>query len=235
MRTPPRTTPPPVRASRRQILGGGAATAAVLVTGSLATGGPAAATPAVPVPLDATLFVQVEPVGARVTTVVVEYSRPIVLRHGTAIDPAAFEVVATLAGNGPTSVAPRTVTRAYTAGEAGPSARPRPGRFLVLKLDIADANSAYAYSSGDRAYPLDGAYQITQTGPIAAGRGHAPVSTASAQAAALWRQAVRGGGDHLFTTYPAGTTPVSGHHSWIPTYSNPVVLDWLFSQRRSHR
>jgi len=33
----------------------------------------------------------------------------------------------------------------------------------------------------------------------------------------------------LFTTDLAGTTPVNPHWSWVPTYSNDVMLDWLFS------
>jgi len=38
------------------------------------------------------------------------------------------------------------------------------------------------------------------------------------------------GSQHIFTTIEAGTTPVFNHLSWIPTYSNEVILDWLFAQ-----
>ncbi|ALV41451.1 hypothetical protein AU252_10065 [Pseudarthrobacter sulfonivorans] len=38
------------------------------------------------------------------------------------------------------------------------------------------------------------------------------------------------GSQHLFTTFPAGTTPVFNHFSWVPTYTNDVMLDWLFEQ-----
>lgn len=44
--------------------------------------------------------------------------------------------------------------------------------------------------------------------------------------------AERAGSTHLFTTFAAGTTPRDPHHSWVPVYSNPAVLEWLFSQRR---
>lgn len=37
---------------------------------------------------------------------------------------------------------------------------------------------------------------------------------------------------HIFTTFDAGTTPRDPHHSWAPTYNNPVILDWLFAQAR---
>ena len=38
------------------------------------------------------------------------------------------------------------------------------------------------------------------------------------------------GSDHLFTTFSAGTTPLFDHGSWIPTYTNDVMIDWLFAQ-----
>jgi predicted peptidase len=42
-------------------------------------------------------------------------------------------------------------------------------------------------------------------------------------------------GSHtLFTTFTAGTTPFNPHFSWVPTYSNDVILDWLFDQSRAH-
>jgi hypothetical protein len=34
---------------------------------------------------------------------------------------------------------------------------------------------------------------------------------------------------HIFTTLPAGTTPLFDHGSWIPAYTNDVILDWLFA------
>lgn len=36
------------------------------------------------------------------------------------------------------------------------------------------------------------------------------------------------GSQHIFTTFPVGTTPLFNHGSWIPTYTNEVMLDWLF-------
>jgi predicted peptidase len=44
-------------------------------------------------------------------------------------------------------------------------------------------------------------------------------------------RAARSGSRHIFTTFPAGTTPVFSHGSWIPIYPNDVIIDWLFQQR----
>jgi predicted peptidase len=63
--------------------------------------------------------------------------------------------------------------------------------------------------------------------------GNLPERTAEAEARRLWRMAERNDSHILFTTYLAGTTPVNPHWSWVPTYSNDVMLDWLFSQRRT--
>jgi predicted peptidase len=56
---------------------------------------------------------------------------------------------------------------------------------------------------------------------------------AEAEARRLLRTARRNNSHTLLTTYTAGTTPVSGHQSWIPTYLNDVMIDWLFSQQLS--
>ncbi len=53
---------------------------------------------------------------------------------------------------------------------------------------------------------------------------------AEAEALRLWAQAEANGSHALFTTYTAGTTPVSAHWSWVPTYLNDVMIDWLYSQ-----
>jgi predicted peptidase len=53
---------------------------------------------------------------------------------------------------------------------------------------------------------------------------------AEARARRLWRQAQRNDSHTLLTSYTPGTTPVSGHFSWIPTYQNDVMIDWLYSQ-----
>ena len=43
-------------------------------------------------------------------------------------------------------------------------------------------------------------------------------------------------GSHtLFTTYTTGTTPGNPHWSWVPTYLNDVMLDWLFEQDLQNR
>jgi predicted peptidase len=51
-------------------------------------------------------------------------------------------------------------------------------------------------------------------------------------ARAHWAAAEAEGSHTLFTTFTTGTTPVNPHFSWIPTYSNDVILDWLFAQSR---
>ncbi|MBD8080125.1 glycosyl hydrolase [Cellulosimicrobium arenosum] len=67
--------------------------------------------------------------------------------------------------------------------------------------------------------------------------GNLPRDEASAEAQALWDEARAAGSEVLHTAYTPGTTGTPDrlaypHSSWIPTYSNPVVLDWLFDQSR---
>ncbi|WP_062306951.1 alpha/beta hydrolase-fold protein [Demequina subtropica] len=54
--------------------------------------------------------------------------------------------------------------------------------------------------------------------------------TQEALAKAAVKEARHSGSEHLFTTIESGTTPIFSHLSWIPTYSNDVILDWLFDQ-----
>lgn len=61
--------------------------------------------------------------------------------------------------------------------------------------------------------------------------GTAPNRVQEAYAADARKRATRSGSKHIFTTFPAGTTPVFSHGSWIPTYPNDVIIDWLFDQR----
>lgn len=61
--------------------------------------------------------------------------------------------------------------------------------------------------------------------------GTAPDRVQEARAADARARAARSRSRHLFTTFPAGTTPVFSHGSWIPTYPNDVIIDWLFQQR----
>ena len=60
--------------------------------------------------------------------------------------------------------------------------------------------------------------------------GNLPDREAEARALQLWTQAEAAGSHTLLTTYTAGTTPVNAHWSWVPTYINDVMIDWLFSQ-----
>lgn len=62
--------------------------------------------------------------------------------------------------------------------------------------------------------------------------GDLPAAAAEAEAANLWEEAQAAGITTLFTTFEEGTTPVAPHFSWIPTYGNTVMLEWLFAQVR---
>lgn len=62
--------------------------------------------------------------------------------------------------------------------------------------------------------------------------GVAPSAEQIAAAQTAWDAAKASDSKHLMTVFPEGTTPVFNHFSWVPTYSNPVILDWLFSQER---
>jgi predicted peptidase len=64
--------------------------------------------------------------------------------------------------------------------------------------------------------------------------GTAPNRVQEAYAADARKRAIRSGSKHIFTTFPAGTTPLFSHGSWIPTYPNDVIIDWLFNQRAGH-
>jgi predicted peptidase len=78
--------------------------------------------------------------------------------------------------------------------------------------------------------------------PVTRGEWPGNLDDAAARAAAgdLVDEAQAAGSHTLFTTWPAGTSvgPVEvpafiwPHFAWVPTYSNDVILDWLFSQRR---
>ncbi|GLH96590.1 phospholipase [Phytohabitans aurantiacus] len=61
--------------------------------------------------------------------------------------------------------------------------------------------------------------------------GTAPERAQEAYAVDACRRAAKSGSKHIFTTFPAGTTPLFSHGSWIPTYPNDAILDWLFAQR----
>jgi len=74
---------------------------------------------------------------------------------------------------------------------------------------------------------LDAAGALVTRGQWA---GNLPERAAEAEALRLWAQADANGSHVLFTTYSAGTTPVSAHWSWVPTYLNDVMIDWLYSQ-----
>jgi hypothetical protein len=41
------------------------------------------------------------------------------------------------------------------------------------------------------------------------------------------------GSNVLYTEYPAGTVLPNAHFSWVPTYENQEVINWLYSQTKS--
>jgi len=86
-----------------------------------------------------------------------------------------------------------------------------------------------SYTTGTLALmnALDAAGALVTRGQWA---GNLPERAAEAEALRLWAQAEANGSHALFTTYTAGTTPVSAHWSWVPTYLNDVMIDWLFTQ-----
>lgn len=53
-----------------------------------------------------------------------------------------------------------------------------------------------------------------------------------ANARAQWARAEAEGSHTLFTAWTAGTTPVNPHFAWVPTYSDDVMVDWLYSHVR---
>ncbi len=57
-----------------------------------------------------------------------------------------------------------------------------------------------------------------------------PDAVQEALAAEAVGRALATGSNHIFTTFPAGTTPLFSHGSWIPTYTNDVIIDWLYAQ-----
>lgn len=59
-----------------------------------------------------------------------------------------------------------------------------------------------------------------------------PKAQFEARSRELLRQARAARSHVLFTSYTAGTTPVSPHFAWAQTYENDVVIDWLFEQSR---
>ncbi len=52
----------------------------------------------------------------------------------------------------------------------------------------------------------------------------------AALASALWDEAEEAGANVLYTEYIAATVVPNTHWSWMASYSNSVVRDWLFSQ-----
>jgi predicted peptidase len=74
---------------------------------------------------------------------------------------------------------------------------------------------------------LDAAGALVTRGQWA---GNLPDRQAEAEALRLWAQADANHSHMLLTAFSAGTTPVSAHWSWVPTYLNGVMLDWLFEQ-----
>ncbi|RSM91519.1 phospholipase [Kibdelosporangium aridum] len=99
----------------------------------------------------------------RVIAVAVQCTGRIDLR-GATIPPSAFEVTATIGG----TTTPRTVTRVYPNIAPEVSDHGRPGEYLIVELNPADAN---ARAAGTDPLPLDRAYNIRQMTDILTPRG----------------------------------------------------------------
>lgn len=89
------------------------------------------------------------------------------------------------------------------------------------------------FDRADSDWHLMDAIEATGT-PVVRDEWAANLSDAENEARALaqWREAEAEGSHTLFTAWTAGTTPVNPHFAWVPTYSNDVMIDWLFSHVR---
>ncbi|GAB2875215.1 prolyl oligopeptidase family serine peptidase [Streptomyces mayteni] len=104
------------------------------------------------------------------------------------------------------------------------------GEFPIWALHSAD-DAVVAYDVPGSDYRIFRALE-------AAGRpvtwsewaGNGPAREQRAHADDARRRTAEAGSRHVFTTFPTGTTPLFSHASWIPTYTNDAVLDWLFEQ-----
>ena len=57
----------------------------------------------------------------------------------------------------------------------------------------------------------------------------------NAEAQKMWDEAIANDSHILFTTYTEGTTPTNAHWSWVPTYENDVIKEWLFAQGKADK
>ncbi len=96
---------------------------------------------------------------------------------------------------------------------------------------IDDPSVAYTGASADKAM-VDAIAAAGSPVVYGAWDGNLSVKAADAYAKALWKDAKAKQSHTLFTTFNAGTTPVNAHWSWVPTYQNTVMLDWLYAQHR---
>ena len=92
------------------------------------------------------------------------------------------------------------------------------------------------YDRPDSDYNLMAAIEALGTPVVRAEwAGNLPDAQNEARARAQWDRAEAAGSHTLFTTWTAGTTPVNPHFAWVPTYSNDVMIDWLYSHERDDR
>ncbi|NHC44308.1 cellulose binding domain-containing protein [Motilibacter aurantiacus] len=122
----------------------------------------------------ADVIAEVQPLAYNVTAVAIRYQRTIDL-EGATVPTSAFDVQATLRGQGTPVVRNRTVTRVYTNDEPERAATGEKGKYLILELATSDAGAAATYFSFagflTELYPLAGAYSVTQTADVLDGRG----------------------------------------------------------------
>lgn len=104
------------------------------------------------------------------------------------------------------------------------------GDFPIWALHSID-DSVVAYDAAGSDYRIFRALEAAGN-PVTWSEwaGTAPDEDQEAFAAEARDRAAATDSAHIFTTFPAGTTPLFDHGSWIPTYTNDVILDWLMAQ-----
>ncbi|RXZ72371.1 hypothetical protein [Agromyces albus] len=104
------------------------------------------------------------------------------------------------------------------------------GDFPIWALHSID-DSVVAYDAAGSDYRIFTALEAVGN-PVTWSEwaGTAPDEDQEAFAAEARDRAAATDSKHIFTTFPMGTTPLFDHGSWIPTYTNGVILDWLMAQ-----
>ncbi len=97
----------------------------------------------------------------------------------------------------------------------------------IWVLHSADDAVVRVTGSTDMINAIEAAGAVVTRGEYA---GNLDQVEANKAAQSLVDQAKATGSHTLYTEFTAETTPIFNHFSWIPTYENEVVRDWLFAQ-----